>query len=62
MDQENQISFSTCQYWGLGGGENYLHKNINVFSSALNLNFKLSKIKGPIQVLANTLEKHNYIN
>jgi hypothetical protein len=23
---------------------------------------KLSKIKGPIQVLANTLEKHNYIN
>jgi hypothetical protein len=45
-----------------GGGENYLHKNINVFSSALNLNFKVSKIKGPIQVLANTLEKHNYIN
>jgi hypothetical protein len=43
--------------WGLGEKKNnYLHKNINVISNAWNLNFKLSKIQGPIQVLVNTLD------
>jgi hypothetical protein len=35
---------------------------IHMFPNAWNLNFKLLKIKGPIQVLASALEKHNYIN
>jgi hypothetical protein len=50
----------THQYLGLGN--NYLQKNIHIFSSIWNLFFKLPKIKGPMQVLTNALEKHNYIN
>jgi len=39
-----------------------LQKKKEILSNIWNLNFKLSKIKGLIQVLATTLEKHNYIN
>jgi hypothetical protein len=55
------LECSPHQYWGLGK-KKLLAKNLHVFSNIWNLNFKLLKIKGPIQVLANTLEKNNYIN
>jgi hypothetical protein len=42
--------------------ETIICKKIHMFSNTWNLNFKLLKIKGPIQVLASALEKHNYIN
>jgi hypothetical protein len=53
------LKCSPHQYWRLGKKKQLFAKNIHTLTSTWNLLFKLPKIKGPIQVLASALEKHN---
>jgi hypothetical protein len=62
IDKNIYIKMFTRSILKVGKKETTVCKKIHVFSSIWILNFKLPKIKGPIQVFANTLEKHNSIN
>jgi len=54
------LESSPHQYWGAWKKIEYLQKNFTYFHWTLF--FKLPKILGPIQVLINSVKKHDYNN
>jgi len=61
IEKKKKWECSLHQYWRLWK-KKIICKNIHIFSNIWHLLCKLPKIKGSIEVFANVLEKHNYIN